>query len=299
MKEIVDLDSGSAATIFSFITIQRDNPREELGSIELENSISQAIWKMFDGIRGEISKRLGVEEADLLLADARVIGIKIDGHQIINPSGFKGNELEILLAVTMVRRDKFVENSELFEGGSVRAYLIAKENGFEDAVYVEVGNDSTTIFSISTSGISYVKDFGWGNKNVVTSISEELGVMPTTATGIYNKHAGGAVSEHVNKKLDKIFYDSLADFVSGVADSIKDVGQGKNSKLPPVYLNTFFPVPDGLYRKRFAFGNKRIRFAPPSVDIDIGSFAGDEVHNIYDELNQLARRRIKWLLPTS
>ena len=115
MREILDLDSRSAATIFSFIKIPRDNPREELGMVELENCLSQAIWKMFDGIRERISERLNVDGADLLLTDARVIGIKVDGHQIINPSGFTGKELEILLSVTMVRRDKFVEDKELFE----------------------------------------------------------------------------------------------------------------------------------------------------------------------------------------
>ena len=298
MKEILDLSSGSAATIFSFIKIPRENPRDELGIVELENSISQAIWKMFDGIRGEISGRLGVDEADLLLADARVIGIKIDGHQIINPSGFTGHELEILLAVTIVRRDRFVEGKALFEGGSVRAYLIAKERGFGDALYVEVGDVSTTIFSIAPTGVSYARDFEWGVKNIVESIAKELGVMATTASGIYDRHAGSRVSEHVMKRLDKIFYNAFADFVSGVTLHIVGLAQNGKSKLPPIYLNTFFPIPEGLHRKRFTFGNKQVRFLSPTVETDVAQFADDEVHNIYDELNQLARRRIKWLMPT-
>src|SRR3990172_6535352 len=201
MREIVDLDSGSAATIFSFIKIPRDNPREELGMIELENSLSQAIWKMFDGIRVSVSERLGVDEADILLTDARVIGVKIDGNQIINPSGFTGRELEILLALTMVKRDKF-------------------------------------------------------------------------------------------------FYDTLAEFINGVIIGIKSARNTKND-LPPIYLHTFFPIPEGLHRKRFSFGNKRMRFLPSAAGSDIEVFASDEVHNRYDELNQLARRRIKWLMPTA
>ncbi|KKW17161.1 MAG: hypothetical protein UY56_C0001G0015 [Parcubacteria group bacterium GW2011_GWA1_50_14] len=298
MREIVDLDSGSAATIFSFIKIPRDNPREELGMIELENSLSQAIWKMFDGIRVSVSERLGVDEADILLTDARVIGVKIDGNQIINPSGFTGRELEILLALTMVKRDKFIEGKELFEGGSVRAYLIAKETGFEDSIYVEVGDNSTTIFEVTPHGVSYVNNFDWGVAKLTDSIREEFGVEQTTAQGMYKRHAGGEVSEHVRKKMDKIFYDTLAEFINGVIIGIKSARNTKND-LPPIYLHTFFPIPEGLHRKRFSFGNKRMRFLPSAAGSDIEVFASDEVHNRYDELNQLARRRIKWLMPTA
>ena len=296
MKEIVDLDSGSAATIFSFIKLPRDNPREELGIVELENSLSNAIWKMFDSIREGVAGRLKVDGADLLLTDARVIGMRIDGHQIINPSGFTGKELEILLAITMVKRDSFIEGKELFEGGSVRAYLIAKEAGFEDSIYIEVGENSTTMFEITSSGISYIGEFEWGGEKLAMAIQEELGVLPTTASGIYERHAYGKVSDHVKKKMDKIFYDALADFVNGVTLGIRNVKSDKGSSQ--VYLHTFFPIPEDLRKKRFSLGERRVRFLAPTGNSDISEFVADDVHSRYEELNQLARRRIKWLMPT-
>ena len=297
MKEIVDLDSGSAATIFSFIKIPRDNPSEELGMVELENALSNAIWKMFDGVREEVAVRLGVDGADLLLTDARVVGIKIDGNQIINPSGFTGRELEILLALTMVRRDRFVEGKDIFEGGSVRAYLIAKETGFENSVYIEVGDDATTLFEIAPSGVSYVGDFDWGGEKLTNAIQDELGVLPTTAHGIYIKHASGGVSLHVKKRMDKIFYDALGEFVNGVILASRNA-KSSNGSPSTVYLHTFFPVPDDFRKKRFTIGEKRVRFLTPAGSSDINVFAADEIHRRYDELNQLAKRRIKWLMPT-
>jgi len=295
MREILDLDSGSAATIFSFIKIQRENPNEELGMVELENSLSQAIWRMFDNLRDEISNKLGVDGADLLLTDARVIGVKIDGNQIINPNGFTGKEIEILLALTMVRRDKFVEGRDLFEGGSVRAYLTAKKEGVGEALYVEVDEDKTSVFHIRDSGISHLDGFDWGVSRVLDSIKEELGVMPVAARGIYSRHAGGVVSEHVSKNLDRIFYNAFSEFVDGLKGIVKD---SVGSNLPSIYLHTFFSVPEGLHRKRFAFGGKRLSLKPSVVDSDISIFAGDDAHTRYEELNQLAKRRIKWLMPT-
>lgn len=298
MKEIVDLDSESAATIFSFINIERDSPKEELGMIELENSLSQAIWKMFDSIREDVAVRLNVEGADLLLADARVIGVRIDGHQIINPSGFTGKDLELLLALTMVRRDKFVENKEIFEGGSVRAFLAAKDRGFDNAIYVETREDATYIFEITPKGVSYVSGFDWGRANLTDSFQKELGILPSTAGGIYLKHATGDVSSHVEKRLDKVFYEAVSDFINGVASVLKERTDQSTSKSPAVYMRTFFPIPTEFYNKRFSFGSRRVKFVPVDGEKDVRHFVEDNVHTVYDDLNQLARRRIKWLMPT-
>lgn len=298
MKEILDLDSGSAVTIFSFVEIPRKDPQEELGMVDLENYISQAIWKLFDSLRMDTAERLGVQEADMILTDARVMGIKIDGHQVVNPQGFTGKTIEILLGITMVRRDKFVENTHLLEGGAVRAYLLAKELDFADTIYVEVHDETTTMFSISPRGIAYINDFGWGGRDLVRSMKEEFDVQQFTADGIYNRHANGNVSDHVSRRLDRIFYNTLGEFVDSVTMSMKSFLGARSSNVPPVYLRTFFPVPEGLYRKRFQFGDKRIRFMPPVGESNLQAFVDDEVHDIYMELNNLAKRRMKWLMPT-
>jgi hypothetical protein len=297
MKEILDLDSGSAITIFSSVKIPRNNPQEEFGMIDLENYISQAIWKLFDTSREEVIERLSIEEADLILADARIMGIKIDGNQVVNPQGFTGKNLEILLGITMVRRDKFIEEMQIFEGGSVRGYLLAKEVGFDDAVYIEVGNRKTTMFSIASDGISFMNDFDWGSNQIIHSLKEAFGIQPFSAAGIYERHAGNRLSEHMTKRADKIFYDSLTEFVNGIASGIRGGISGKG-KLPPIYLRTFFPTPEGIHRKRFAIGSKQLRFLPAVGNSDLAAFLDDDVHEIYGELNQLAKRRIKWLMPT-
>ena len=298
MKEILDLDSESAVTLFSFVEITRDNPDEEFGLIDLENYISQAIWKLFDKLRENAAGRLGIDEADLILADARVMGIKIDGNHVINPQGFTGKKLEILLGITMVRREKFVEDMHLFEGGSIRAYLLAKELGFTDAFYVEIGDGNTGVFSISSAGISRIGGFDWGNRDIVKSIEGAFDISPFVAEGIYTRYATGMVSDNLAKRLDKVFYESLGDFVNGVTMTMREFLGPRKTKAPSVYLRSFFPLPEGIHRKRYAFGNGRIRFLKPIGDYDLKVFVDDDIHNIYNELNQLARRRIKWLMPS-
>jgi len=299
MKEIIDLDSDSAVTIFSFVGITRKNPKEDLGMLDLQNYISQAIWKFFDSSRSGVAERLGVDEVDMLLTDARVMGIKIDGHRVVNPQGFTGKKLEIFMVITMVRRDKFVDSAYLFEGGSIRAYLLAKKLNFEDIIYVEVSDTTTTIFVSGENGIKYIDSFEWGGRSLVDSIEREFQVKSFTADGIYTRHANGMVSENVGKRLDKLFYDTFEYFVNGVTESMKSFLGSRKRNAPSVHLRTFFPVPESVHRKRFPLGDKRIRFLSSVGESELNVFVEDEVHDVYSELNDLARRRIKWLMPTS
>ena len=125
-SKIIPMDSRSAVTVFKTVRLERPNPREELTLADLENSLAQAVWKFFDRLRFEAADRLRINEADLLLADVRVTGMKIDGHQVINPEGFTGHSLEFTLCLSLVRRDSLpVEDDAgtVFEEGSVRAHL--------------------------------------------------------------------------------------------------------------------------------------------------------------------------------
>lgn len=300
MNRILDLDSKSAVTIFTLVTIPHDNPRQEIGLTDLENYISQAIWKTFDGCRNEAAARLEVNEADLLLTDARVMEIKIDGHPVINPHGFTGSRLDVTLAITMVKREKFIEEADIIlEGGSVRAHLLAKSQNLKDAIYIEVKDDITTIFHITPERIAYLSEFNWGEKELTKLLKEELGLVDDhSARELHLSYAGGNLSEKAVKKIDKIFYSAFNTFVNGGVMALKNFFKSRAGSLPPIYLKSFFPLPESIYRKRFSFEGKKIHFLKAPDALALQDFVDDNIHNTYEELNQLARRRIKWLMPT-
>lgn len=299
MARILDLDSKSAVTIFSLVTIPHDASRQEVGLTDLENYISQAIWKTFDHCRREAAERLQVDEVDLLLTDARVIEIRIDGHSVINPHGFTGKEIDVILALTMVRRDKFVEEADIIlEGGSVRAHLLAKNEELGDALYVEIKDNTTTIFQIGSDRISYLHEFGWGENHLLDLLKEELALKDeASAKGVHRLYAEDNLSERAGKTIDRIFYNAFTRFVKEGVEAMRFASAAK--KLPPIYLKSFFPLPTSVYRKRFNAYGTQIRFLPPAADYAIENFVNDSIHSVYNELNHLAKRRIKWLMPTA
>ncbi len=300
MNRILDLDSKSAVTIFSLVTIPHSNPRQEVGLTDLENYISQAIWKTFDGCRKEAAERFQVNEADLLLTDARVIEIKIDGHPVINPHGFTGSKLDVTLAITMVRRDKFAEEAEIIlEGGSVRAHLLAKKRDIQDAIYIEIKDDAATFFRITPERIAYLSEFDWGEKELASLLKEELGpIYDPTAREIHLRYTQKNLSEKTMKKINSIFYSAFNTFVNGGVMTIKNLLKPRVGKLPPIYLKSFFPLPESVYRRQFNFDGRKIKFLNPNNDLALQEFVDEDIHNAYESLNQLARRRIKWLMPT-
>ncbi len=300
MNRILDLDSKSAVTIFTLVTIPHNNPRQEIGLTDLENYISQAIWKTFDGCRNEAAARLEVDEADLLLTDARVIEVRVDGHPVINPHGFTGSRLDVALVITMVKREKFIEEADIIlEGGSVRAHLLAKSQGLKDAIYIEVKGNTTTIFHITPERIAYLSEFNWGEKELARLLKEELGLMDDhSAEDIHLRYVQGELSEKAIKKVDKVFYNAFNTFVNGGVMTLKNFLKPRPDKLPPIYLKSFLPLPKSVYRKRFSFDGKKIRFLNATDTLALQDFVNEGIHSTYEELSQLAKRRIKWLMPT-
>src|SRR3989344_4961945 len=137
--KITDFSPGKAVTIFSTVKITREHPTQALTPVDLENHISQAVWKFYNDCRSEAADKLGKSEMDLVMTDARVVGVKIDGHQVINPSGFTGRELEIKLCISMAGEKN--NESVGVEGGSIRAHILSHSEDIDHGYYIDTQFD--------------------------------------------------------------------------------------------------------------------------------------------------------------
>jgi hypothetical protein len=311
-KALTPLDSESAVTVFKSVCITRSNPREELTSVDLENLLAQALWRSFDQLRNNAAARLRVNEVDLLLTDARVTGIKIDGHQVINPEGFTGGEIELQICLTIVRRDKFPEKGGIvFEEGSVRAYLTAAKTKKAEIIYADSGNDITTVFRVTPDITSYIGEFKWGRNDVVKAFATAFEADTKLGNALYLQYVANEISLQLMKKFDKIFFGSFGTFVNGLTMAIRNyiaprlTESGSRTykrvssarRLPIVYVRSF-ALPGAVWNKSFTVGDHKVKFVP-APDVDLQEFVDGNQCGVYGELNQLAKRRIKWLMPNN
>ena len=303
MTKVLGLDSDSAITVFSSIVIPHES-RGEISETDLENYLSKVVWKSFDVLRNEAAERLAVSEVDLILAGARVVGIKVDGHEVMNPHGFSGKTLEISLSITMVKRgvlninpNKQGEFPEVLESSSVAAYLLSKSLAINNLLYLEIENDTTRVFLVTPTRTSYLNQFNWGLKDIVAAYTEEFGVLHETSREMYEKFIAGEVSSAVSEKMKKIFQSAFKKFIDGLTLSLRDLSDLGFKKLPPIYLKSSFPLPQEVHNKAVTLGKKKSKFRLVEQKIDVSDLVNNSPYNAYEWLNQLAKRRIKWLMP--
>ncbi|MEX2054456.1 MAG: hypothetical protein WD883_02860 [Candidatus Colwellbacteria bacterium] len=294
--KILDLEPNRAVTIFSTVKIVRDHPTKALTPVDLENHISQAVWRFYNECREEAADRLGKGEMDLVLSDVRIVGVKIDGHQVINPSGFTGRELEVKLCISMTAEQTSAQEM-MVEGGSVRAHILSNEDDLDKAYYVEIGERRSHIFLIDENKIGYLNGFDWGREHIDRAIRERLDLDLDASYRIYEKFSTGEVSDKMHRFVGKAFWDTFNGFMNALLMNIRNDGALKFKEVPPVYINAQFSLPEQVFRKHYDFGKKKFRLQEPSVELDLNLFLKDGIHGIYEELNQLARRRIKWATP--
>ena len=302
MTRVTELHPEQAVTIFSPVRITRDHPTHALTPVDLENYISQAVWKFFDQCRGEAAEKLGVREMELKLSDIRITGVRMDGHQVINPIGFAGREFEVGLSLTVTKQGVETTNGYLVEGGSTRAYILSKLLGLERAFFIESGNVDTNIFSINNGDIRHLSGFSWGGRDVAGALQNDalgLGLDGDLLQKIYHKYAWGDVSEKFRRRVDRVFYKAFMPFINGVLLNVKNVGGMRLGSSPLMYFCPQFPVPASVYRRCFPFGAMRVKFFRSDEPLDVEGFINENACGIYEELNELAVRRIKWLMPNS
>ncbi|MEK7195903.1 MAG: hypothetical protein AAB659_01555 [Patescibacteria group bacterium] len=303
MIKVIGLDSNTAVTVFYSVDLPHQS-RGEINEADLENYLSKAVWKSFDALRSLAAGRLNVEEADLVLAGVRVVGIKVDGHEVISAHGFAGKNVQISLCITMVKRGvtgertaEEKESVEMLETGSVAAYLLSRKLNIPNLLYVEPGEEVTSFFYVSPGGAAHIREFVWGRQDIIKIFGDNFAVPEEAAWSIYHKFLAGNLSEPVTAKLEKLFAEVFKRFMDGATLSLRDVSTRELKKLPPIYIKMQFPLPDAIGKKSVCIGNRRARLCLLQERINIEDLAYNTPYVSYEWLNSIAKRRIKWLMP--
>jgi hypothetical protein len=216
--------------------------------------ISQAIWRFFDKQRPKAAKKMGVEEIDVLLSDVRIRGIKVDGHRVVNPLGFKAKSIEIYLSETYAVRN-FIKgireiiptNKIIFisEAGTILSHALLNNNKEEKRpiFLVNLFPNQTAIFQASIGHLSHLDNFKWGGNSFADNLRENFKVDHAVAHSvidIYNKSGG---SPHFTKRMENILMEECQVLANGIESITPEAGK--------IYINSYFNLPVCLISDRF------------------------------------------------
>ncbi|MEK7462750.1 MAG: hypothetical protein AAB621_00070 [Patescibacteria group bacterium] len=319
---ILNLDSNLALAIYSSVSLVRPKPKELIDEADLDNLISQAIWRFFDKQRPRIAKKMGIEEIDVLLADVRIRGVKVDGHKVVNPLGFKAKSVEIYLSETFAVRD-FIRgvreltpsNKIIFvsEAGTTLSHaLLNSINENKPLFLVNLFPNQTAVFHASVGHLYHIDNFNWGGNSLLQNLNDNFKLddaVSGTLIEVYNKNGG---SPYLIKKLENIFMEECQILANGIESLAPEIGK--------IFINPYFNFPSCLISERFESKFSKnfkiellstdtvmkkmgftIQFSKSVKKIKNLSTLSSVLLEIFlmpknEKINYLANRRVRWLL---
>lgn len=258
-KVIVAADSSVATTIPIPLELHRERSKvkEEVTVDELENLIAQAMAKIFNQCRGEASKRLGIDDIHTILVGAKTDHFKIDGHTIMNPIGFTGKKLSLLLTLTFTSRETFEDLRQFFnspeefffmEAPHARLVSISRVRRLPLNLIVADGNDQLSLFVLQKAKdqypVLYRERLAWSFGALFRRVAGELKVTEKTAEELYLSYRTGTMSLGATRAFKKTIQPA-------VDELLKEIERAKITGF--VYVDASYPLPfDFPYKYRGA-----------------------------------------------
>ncbi len=317
---VVSCDAALAATVQGSVVV----PHEGGGVLDeaaVEHVVAQSIWKLFDSERGSLAKRLGVSGDELVLADARIWRVALDGRAMLDPLGYAAKTVEVRLSVTMMPRvqhalltDAFPLHPVLISESGVAWARVLQSTLPDDASFLVAGLfPEHAVVTSAHDDIRYVDAFLWGERQLISGVAVQLAVTHDIA-----RYIVGAARDGV--KASPLFVRKVGDIVAAELQLLVNGLQTVAGKLPArrCLVVPFYDVPNVLLRmpiknmsrrlvkvsfvsaddvsKNFGFAIQWKVSEPAYASLGaVMSFFDAYIAPKFQTLNVIARRRVRWL----
>ena len=313
-----------AITIPAWIKVTRSDWRREVDEGELENIISQAVWKFLNFYKPRALKTLNVTDTEILLARIRILNVRVNNHRVLNPIGFRAKTIEILVEETFVNRDLYAAVEESLPSfsplvstaalGISEALLLLRASGFErrfsalrllpESLLVLKGDGHSRYHGNLTEPIiDYRLSLPWSRSRLLAALGGALGVSKNVSEELFTINQTAAASHRVLRFLKQVLDDGWRSLLRQLPRDLNDVTfLISDYELPASFLRLDRKRPFLLNDCRRLAADFGYSLSAPDDNVNssftaIAAFI--EHHNSGDdsELNRLAERRAKWLIP--
>ena len=231
-KVIAVADSTLATTIPIPVDLVREaaDARLEISVPELENLIAQEMAKIYNQCRKEAAERLGIHELDTMLVGEKAKYFKVDGEEVVNPAGFAGKKISLLLELTFTTRAIFETLQQFFnapedfffaESAQVRLTSLARERKLPINLVFSDGNSTASslfILERTKAGhlILYREPFVWNFDAIFGRIAAELGVSEAAAKEVYGRYIKEGFSDTASRAFKKMIDPAMEELLREV-----------------------------------------------------------------------------------
>lgn len=311
-RGIVVLDGRRAATVAAKARIRRTDGNRPIDEGEIDTLMFKALWEFLNHYRPWAAKKFGVADLDLALASIEVVDVLLDGHRVLNPLGFKGSLFEAGFRGTLVVRSftealgrfrGWVDEFVIAERGSGLAEIALRTDG---SLFVDVGTERAQVFAHRDESVAFLRELPWGTGAISSAVSDRFLVDQVTAGRMLSAVASGRASERFTRAVDRIARAEVEKFATLVASS--DTGGKRPQGSIAVHVREPLPRFQAmLARQAFTVLDDAAILSTrgfSSAVLEREEVFGETFamltypyhHPHYRSLNQLLRRRARWLI---
>jgi hypothetical protein len=212
---VIAADSALAYTALVPVRIVREHKNSVLYATELENLLAQEVGKVFNRVRQEAGKELGLDDLDVVLAHSRVGDFRIDGHHVLNPIGLKANRIEAMLELMLTTRSlledikSFLKNRQHYFfteiGRSELTTLLKSEKS--PVRLLRLSQPYSSLLTMADAPVGKTIDrarLRWDVSDLLGIIREQWGVSESVALELYRAFLKGDMAPSGSKLFGKL-----------------------------------------------------------------------------------------------
>lgn len=215
----------------------RDHPEEELSEGEFSNIIQKVQQRNFEQIRRDFKKETGRSELDVRIIKGVLGDVRIGGHQVVNPIGFKGKEVSCGLFNSYMPKDHLkifisimsslnLDAPDVFsQPHAVFSSFYENSNSAADFILVDMGGSATEISLARKGQLDDVRSIPMGGSSFTRSISESLKVGLWEAENIKKRFSESKMGKSAAKKIAGILTQDVDLFLRSMEMILSDLSQ--------------------------------------------------------------------------
>ena len=213
----------------------RKNPNKPITESEMNDIIKKVQEKSGEVAKQMVALETGNDKIEVRLINSAIVSLTIDGYKVMNPVGFKGSEVAILIYtayaplihVAAIEKVCAELNLDLLtvavEPFAVcRACLGDDPDSSFSGVVMDIGGGTTDIAVVDDGGVEGTKMFSIGGRSFTHQIAEALGTDFDTAEDYKLKFDTGELDDRVKAKVETAISRNISVWLTGVEVALEE-----------------------------------------------------------------------------
>ncbi|MBQ3348276.1 pilus assembly protein PilM [Candidatus Saccharibacteria bacterium] len=213
----------------------RPNPGRPISEPEMQEIIKKVQQKAGEVARKTVALETGNDSVEVRLINSAIVSLTIDGYKIMNPIGFKGSEVSILvytafaplIHVAAIEKVCAELNLDLLTV-AVEPFAVCRACLGDDldsnfsAVVMDIGGGTTDIAIVEDGGVEGTKMFSIGGRSFTHQIAESLGIDYATAEKYKLSFDSTNLDDRLKAKIETALSRNLSVWLTGVEVALEE-----------------------------------------------------------------------------